>query len=544
MPSGRPSPNSFVRMSASELPAGSRAPSPTLTPASDDERAIARREASILLLTTLGIMMVAVDSTIVILALPTMARELTAPLQTIIWTILIYLLISTALTTQAGRLGDLWGRGPIFNAGFAIFTVASVACGLAPNATILIASRAVQAVGGALIFANAPAVITAAIPAVRRGRAFGFTVFGYSVGAILGILLGGLITTLVGWRYIFFINAPIGIVAVYLGLRTIPRTERVRTSFDVPGFLVFSGALTLISYGAIEIASYGVTVAYLLYVVAGLALLPVFVAVELASAQPMIDLRLLRDRVLGFTLMTGFVQSLGYLAVIFLLTMYLQGVRGLSPLNASLLLVPGYIVGAVAGPFFGRRINRFGTRIMMTSGIALMTVAVLGYSFLSVTTWLGVIPVISLVQGFGAGMFYPAMFTATMSRAPPSALGSVGGIRATLGNMGMLLSFVLVLTIASASVPRYVAYEVFLGTTNLVGGVGASFMDGIRAALYGLVAILIVAAFLAWARGPDTPTEGTLVRTTTGGPPSANAPPSRTEPPARAAESEEPAGGS
>jgi EmrB/QacA subfamily drug resistance transporter len=476
------------------------------------DRSILRREASVLLLTTIGILMVAVDSTIVILALPTMARELSAPLQTIIWTILIYLLITTALTTQAGRLGDVLGRGLVYNSGFVVFTIGSAFCGLAPNAQILIVARAVQAIGGAILWANAAAVITAAIPAERRGRAFGYIVFGYSVGAILGILLGGVITTLIGWRYIFFINIPIGIVAVALGLRTLPRTQRTKASFDVPGFLLFSSALTLICYGAIEIASYGVTTAYLTYLVVGFALILAFVAVEIRTARPMIDLHLLRDRILGFSLTAGFLQALGYLSVIFLLTMYLQGVRGLSPLNASLLLVPGYIVGAVLGPAFGRRVDHVGTRVLMTGGILAMTVTVLAYSTLSVSTWLGWIPVVSLVQGIGAGMFYPANQSAVMARAPPSALGSISGLRGTLGNMGTLLSFVLALTIASASVPRYVAYEVFLGTTNLVGGVGAQFVSGIHAALFGSAAILALAAAFAWFRGPDrslpAPTSG------------------------------------
>lgn len=474
------------------------------------EREIARKEASVLLLTTIGILMVAIDSTVVILALPTMARDLASPLETIIWTILIYLLVVTVLTTQAGRLGDVFGRGRVFNLGFAIFTVGSLFCGIAPSAQILIASRAVQAIGGAVIWANASAVITAVIPPVRRGRAFGFIVFGFSVGAILGILVGGIITTLVGWRYIFFINLPIGAVAVYLGVRTLPPMERYRSKFDIPGFVLFSAALTMICYGAIEIASYGVTTAYLLYVVAGLVLVPAFAFVELRTPQPMVDLRQLRDRILGFSLTAGFLQALGYLSVIFLLTMYLQGLRGLSPLDAALLLVPGYIVGALAGPYFGRRVDRHGSRIYMTAGILALTVTVLAYSSLSVSAWLGWFPLISLVQGIGAGMFYPANTSAIMSRASPSSLGAVSGLRGTLSNMGTLLSFVLALTIASASVPRYVAYEVFLGTTNLTGGIGVQFWDGLRAALWGSAAILAIAAALAWARGDDRPSPASV----------------------------------
>ena len=458
-----------------------------------------------LLLTTLGTLMVAIDSTIVILALPTMARELAAPLETVIWTILIYLLITTALTTQAGRLGDLFGRGAIYNGGFAVFTVGSGLCGFAPNAEFLIAARAVQAIGGAVMFANAAAIIAHVFPPDRRGRAFGFTVFGWSVGAILGILLGGVITTALGWRYIFFINLPIGVVAVALGLKVLPRTERQPAEFDLPGFVTFSSSLVLICYGTIEIAAYGISTLYLAYVLVGLGLLPVFTYLELRTDRPMVDLRQLRQRLLGFSMIAGFLQALGYLSVVFLLTMYLQGLRGLSPLDASLLLVPGYLVGALTGPFMGRYVDRVGPRALATGGIGAMCVAVLLYSTLGVNSWLGWIPAISLIGGIGTGMFYPANNTAIMSQASPSTFGSVSGLRGTLSNMGTLLSFVLTLSIASASVPRYVAYEVFLGTTNLVGGIGSQFLGGIRAALYGSAVILAFAAALSWSRGRHLP---------------------------------------
>jgi len=458
-----------------------------------------------LVLTTLGTLMVAVDSTIVILALPTMAHELAAPLETVIWTILIYLLITTALTTQAGRLGDLFGRGAIYNGGFAVFTVGSGLSGFAPNAQFLIAARAVQAVGGAVMFANAAAIIAHVFPPQRRGQAYGFTVMGWSVGAILGILLGGVITTALGWRYIFFINLPIGVVAVALGLKILPRTERQKVEFDLPGFATFSASLGLLCYGAIEIASYGVTTLYLAYVLVGFALLPVFTFIELGTHRPMVDLRQLKQRLLGFSMIAGFLQSLGYLSVVFLLTMYLQGLRGLSPLNASLLLVPGYLVGALTGPFMGRYVDRVGPRALATAGIGAMCVAVLLYSTLDINSWLGWIPAISLIGGIGTGMFYPANTTAIMSQASPSTFGSVSGLRGTLSNMGTLLSFVLTLSIASASVPRYIAYEVFLGTTNLVGGIGEQFLGGIRAALYGSAAILVLAAALSWSRGQHLP---------------------------------------
>ncbi len=456
-----------------------------------------------LLLTTLGTLMVAVDSTIVILALPTMAKELASPFSTIIWTILIYLLITAALTTQAGRIGDIAGRGRVYNIGFAIFTVGSALSGFAPSDLFLIIARAIQAIGGSLVFANGGALIAAVFPPERRGRAFGYLVLGWGVGAILGILLGGVITTTLGWRYIFFINIPIGIFAAYLGVRTLPKDQTLRARLDLPGFVLFSAFLTLISYGLIEIAVYGTTFANVAYLVLGGLLVVPFVFVELRVAQPMLELRELKNRLLTFALVAGFFQSLGYLSVIFLLTLYLQGIRGLTPLDASLLLVPGYLVGSALGPWVGRRVDKEGARVYATLGIALMGVAVLAYSQLGLSTWLGFVPAISLLSGFGIGTFYPANNTAIMQQATPRTFGAISGLRATLMNLGTLLSFVVALSIASASVSRPVAYAVFLGIGNLLGGVDAAFLTGIHAALYGSVGILLVAAVLSWARGRE-----------------------------------------
>ncbi len=465
--------------------------------------ALAPHERWIVLLTTVGSLMYAIDSTIVVLALPTMGRDLAAPLTILIWAILIYILIGAALTTQAGRAGDLCGRKPAYIAGFAIFTVGSLFCGLSPSATWLVAARAVQAIGGAFLFANASAILAFVFPPERRGTAFGMLALGWGIGAVLGILLGGVITTAIGWRYIFFINLPIGVGAVLLGLWALPRTPRVPTRFDWPGFVSLTALLAAVSYGTIEISIVGAALLPDLALGIGLALVPVFVGLELRVPKPMVELRDLRNRLLGFSLVAAFFQSLGYLAVVFLLTLYLQGVRALSPLDASVLLVPGYCVGAVAGPFMGRLSYRTGTRSMATGGILLMLIGVAAYAQLGANTWLGWVPVISLVTGLGTGMFFPANTIAIMGQAAHDRLGAVSGLRSTLQNMGALLSFVLAFAIASATVPKAVAYEVFLGTTE--GAIPAAFLTGLRYALYASAVILAVAAALSWRRGSDAP---------------------------------------
>jgi EmrB/QacA subfamily drug resistance transporter len=484
---------------------GSRGFDPASTP---DRSAVlgtqppeARHPRLVLLVITLGSLMAAVDVTIVILALPTIGTELRSPLGTIIWVILAYLLVVTLLTTQLGRIGDIFGRARLYNTGFAVFTAASVLCGLAPTDTFLIASRGGQAVGASLMVANSGAIIADHFPPEQRGRAFGYTSLGWNLGAILGILLGGAITTYLGWRYIFFINAPIGVVAVLLGLRYVHDVERHRTLLDLPGFGLFGGALGSLAYAAIDFASYGGRPTNEGLLVLGLLLLVPFFLWELRAPAPMIDFRLFRQRILTYSLVSSFLQGMGYLAVVFLLTMYLQGVRGLSPLVAALLLVPGYIVGGGLSPYMGRLSDRLGARLLATLGIVLMCAGVLLYATLRGDSPLEFVLVISVIAGIGSGMFWPANNAAIMSSAPHGSYGAVSGLRSMLQNTGTLLSFVLAITIASATIPRYVAYEVILGTTKLVGGIGATFLSGIDGALYAAAAILAAAAVLSALRG-------------------------------------------
>jgi MFS family permease len=174
------------------------------------------KQKIILSILMLGTLMGALDSTIVILAFPTISSSLHSDMLTAIWIILVYLLVVAVCTTQLGRIGDIYGRSRMFNTGFVIFTLGSLFCGLSPTITLLIASLVIQALGGAFMQANSGAIVADTFPPNVRGKAFGYISLGWTSGAMLGIVLGGIITTFVGWEYIFFINIPIGIIASVL----------------------------------------------------------------------------------------------------------------------------------------------------------------------------------------------------------------------------------------------------------------------------------------------------------------------------------------
>ncbi|AWR95615.1 MFS transporter [Acidianus brierleyi] len=462
------------------------------------------KRSLVLTVVVLGVLMGAVDSTIVILALPTIVQSLHSNLFTMIWIILIYLLEIAVLTTQLGRLGDSYGRAKIYNLGFIVFTIGSALCGASPTAYFLIGSRGIQAVGASMMQANSGAIVSDYFPPNVRGRAFGFTSIGWNVGAILGIVLGGIITTFIGWRYIFYINVPIGIIAAIVGLRVVKDVNKIKSKVDIPGLVLFGTSLSLITYGSADIAGEGVVLKNELMIIIGILLLVPFVLIERKTKFPLIDLKVFRNRVLTSSLLASFFQSTGYLATAFLLIMYLQGIRGLTPFNASLLLIPGYILASMVGPFAGRLSDKIGARIPATLGIGLMAIVAAYYAtqLTLVTPYIDII-LISVVGGLGSSLFFPANNSAVMANTPKKLYGGISGILRTLGNTGILLSYVITITVASLAVPRYVAFEVFLGTSNLIGGVASKFLIGLHAAFLVSIGILAVAAILSAIRGKE-----------------------------------------
>lgn len=344
------------------------------------------RQKIIILVLMLGTLMGSLDSTIVILAFPTIAESLHADMLSTIWIILIYLLVVAVCTTQLGRLGDIYGRSRMFNTGFGIFTLGSLFCGLSPGIGWLIGSRAVQALGGALMQANSGAIIADTFPPNARGTAFGYISLGWTSGAMLGIVLGGIITTFAGWEYIFFINIPIGILATWLGVRYLRDETRTDSRLDTTGMLLLGAALTLISYAGVDYAGQGVAWTNTSCCAAGAVALILFFFHETRTPSSLISFSTLENRVLKYSILAGFFLCLGYLAVVFLITMYLQGIRALSPLDAALFLTPGYIIGSLLSPMMGRFSDRYGARVLATSGAAMLMLATVVYLMLGLDT--------------------------------------------------------------------------------------------------------------------------------------------------------------
>ncbi|MEM0168106.1 MAG: MFS transporter [Thermoplasmatales archaeon] len=461
-------------------------------------------ENLILTVIVIGTLMASIDSTIVLLAFPAITAALHSNISTIIWVILIYMIVVAVFSTQFGRIGDIYGRAKMFNTGFVIFTISSFLCGIAPTDLTLISFRAVQAVGGALISSNSSAIIADTFARNRIGRAYGFTSMSWNIGALLGIILGGVITTFIGYRYIFFINVPIGIVATVLGVRYIVDKNIRRESLDFPGMILLGAAIAMISYAGIDYASRGLSSFNVSILVLGVVALISFILVDRKVKMPTINFSMFRNRIFKNSLLASLFQGLGFMGVTFLLIMYLQGVRGLTPFNSSLLLFPGYIVSSVFSPFMGRLSDRFGSRIIATVGIVFMLLGVIYYVvLLQVNSPLYYIIIGTIITGFGGSMFWPANNSAVMANVQGEMRGAASGTLRLMGNLGLIGSFVIAFVSAATAIPRYLAFEIFAGTSKVIGGVGAGFVSGMKASFLVLLAMLIISGIFSFVRGTE-----------------------------------------
>jgi EmrB/QacA subfamily drug resistance transporter len=448
-----------------------------------------------------GVLMTAVDTTIVVLALPEIQRGLHVALSAVVWVIISFLLVITLLATQVGRLGDMFGRVRMYEAGFAVFVLGSLACALAWNEASIIVFRIVQGVGGAFIMANSGAVIADLYPRERRGRAYGYTSVGWTMGAVLGIVLGGLIVTYISWRWIFWINVPVGVAALATAVRVLhDRSERSRRRLDLPGMVCLGLGLFGVLWAMTRLATTAFDAQVAGYLIGGIALIGAFVLIEQRQAEPMLPLSIFKVPTMAASLLAAMFQGLASFAVLFLLIMYLQGPRGLSPIHASLLLVPGYVLGSVVGPYAGRLSDRRGPVLPATAGLAIQVAALAIYAQLGMTTPLWVVVAGAVINGIGASFFFPANNAAIMKAAPPQAFGIASGMLRTFSNIGMVFSFAVAILIASRSISRGLAFAIFVGSTSLHGPLAAAFTSGLHAAFYASMGFMVLAAALSALR--------------------------------------------
>jgi EmrB/QacA subfamily drug resistance transporter len=401
-----------------------------------------RRRWGILAVISFSLFMILLDVTIVNIALPHIMTAFKISLASIEWVFNIYVLIFAALLLTLGKLGDLFGRKSLFILGLGIFTLASLGCSLAPNFSLLLVFRGVQAVGAAAMMPATLSILNVEFSQSQRGLALG--IWGAVAGAAnaLGPIIGGSLVDATSWRYIFIINVPIGIFALIAAWIIVKNSIDVNAErhVDIPGVVIVSLALFCLTFALVEGQKYGWTSATILslFIVAAVSLF-IFIILELKIKSPLAQLRLFRDKTFSAGNFIGMMQSFGLIGVIFLLVLYLQIVLGFNALKAGLTLLPLPIGIILVAPFAGRFTDKIGGRWILFTGTLITAFGIYLMSNLSgATDWTNLALPLA-VSGIGMGLVMAPTTTVVMASTPVQQSGMGAGILSTTRQIGSVL---------------------------------------------------------------------------------------------------------
>jgi EmrB/QacA subfamily drug resistance transporter len=403
---------------------------------------------AVLLVVSLGFFMTLLDLTIVNIAIPSIITKLPASLDDVLWVINAYALILAVLVITTGRLGDIIGPRVMFMLGVTVFTLASAACGFAPGAGWLIGFRAVQGLGAAMLMPQTLTIITNVFPPQRRGAAFGIWGAVAGVATIAGPTLGGLLVTAFDWRYIFFVNLPIGALVLLLAPMIIPdlRLGR-RHRLDIPGVLLASGALLAICYGLVEGQKYdwgsiNSVLSIPLILGIGVVLLVVFLLVQKMGqgGEPLVPFALFRDRNYSVMNWVSGVLAVGMMGIFLPFTIYLQSVLDFSALKAGLVIAPASLVSVFVAPAAGRLTDKIGGKYLLMSGLFLFAVGMGTMALIAKPTsaWYVFLPSL-IVAGVGMGFTFAPLTTMAMRNVEPRMAGAASGVLNTVRQVGLVI---------------------------------------------------------------------------------------------------------
>jgi EmrB/QacA subfamily drug resistance transporter len=392
-----------------------------------------------LVLSSIATFMLLLDITVVNVALPDIQRELNASLSSLQWVVDAYSLMLAAFLLTAGSLGDRLGRRRVFSLGFGIFTLASFLCGISGDPTLLNLARGLQGIGGAAMFATSLALIGQEFHGRDRATAFG--VWGATVGGAVAIgpLVGGLITEHFGWEWIFFVNIPIGAVAIVLTeLRLANVAAQDPQRIDLPGLVTFSGGLFLLIFGLIRGNPEGWGSVTIVASLAGsAALLLAFLVIEARSDHPMLDLGLFRKPAFNGVSAVAFGLSAGMFAMFLYLTIYMQGVLDYSPLETGLHFLPLTVLSFVASPISGKLSHRVPIRVLVGLGLGLVGIGLVLMRGLEPDSGISALLPGFVVAGIGIGITNPGIGQAAIAVVPAAKSGMGSGINTTFRQVGI-----------------------------------------------------------------------------------------------------------
>jgi EmrB/QacA subfamily drug resistance transporter len=449
-----------------------------------------------------------VNSGTLIIALPDLERSLHTTLLELVWVILVYMIVSTVLVLTAGRLSDLFGRKNAYVAGFVIFSLASLGAGFSGSGTQLILWRVLQGIGGALLFANAAALVTDAFPKRELGLAMGTNTMVAAVGLVIGPVLGGALVA-ISWPWVFWFNVPLGLLGAAWGWLVLHELsgradERGLDLLGTSSFVVgLTGLVLALSKGGLSGWNGPVVVGGF---IAAVVLLPVFVLIERHGRAPMLDLTLFSDKLFSAASGAAFINGLSRFALMFLFVFYFQGPQGQSPIVAGLELAPMAIGMLIASPLAGIYADKRGSRtlaalgmVVSAAGLAGMTMLQAHSSYVWSALWL-------LLVGIGSGMFNSPNTAAMMGAVPMHRRGIAAGARVMLQNTGAVISIAFVMAIVTSAVPKDVLFKIFSGiTSGLSNQQLQPFISNMHLALWVLTGISLLGAVVSMLRPAHVP---------------------------------------
>jgi EmrB/QacA subfamily drug resistance transporter len=437
-----------------------------------------------------ALFMIMLDNTVVNVALPSIQRDLGIGLSELQWTVNAYALTFAVLMLTGGKLADFLGRRRVFIAGLAIFTASSLACGLATSGEMLIAARTVQGIGAALMMPATLSIISATFPVHQRGLAIGIWAGVSAMALAIGPLVGGLLTQHIDWSWIFFINVPIGVLAI-VAARVLIRESRDTSAdqrLDIPGLLTSGIALFALTFGLIEANDYGWTSPTILslFTVAGISLVA-FVLLELHQRVPMLDLSLFRSGTFAGANIVVLLVFLAMFGVFFFVSLYVQGILGYSPVQAGALFLPMTVLIMLVAPVAGKLSDRIGSRWLIVAGMLLLATHLLLLSNLDVdSTFWNILPAL-ILGGFGMSLTMTPATAAAIGSVPVTKAGIGSGVLNTFRQVGGALGIAVIGAIVAAHI------DVVPGAP----GFREQFMDGFSIALRVASVIALVGALAA-----------------------------------------------
>lgn len=444
---------------------------------------------AILVTLSLGFFMTLLDLTIVNIAIPDMISALDASLDEILWVVNAYVLVLAVLLITAGRLGDLRGQRTLFAVGVAAFTLASLACGLAPNPTLLIAFRAIQGVGAALLMPQTMAIIIGTFPADRRGTALGIWGAVAGLATVAGPTLGGVLVTYASWRWIFIVNVPIGVLVLFLTYAVIPDTRMQRQhKLDLVGVGLATAGLFCLTFALIEGQRYSWNAPILTLFAAAAVLAVLFVLQQRSrqDAEPLVPFSLFRNRNFAVINVIAALVSVGILGFFLPITIYLQSVLGYSAIKAGLVLAPMSLIALLLAPAAGKMSDKIGGKYILMTGLGLFALgaAILVLQSSPDSNWPSFIPAIA-IMGLGMGGIWAPMATEAMRGVPPTLAGAASGVNNTIRQVGSVVGSAAVGALLQARLSTTLHEEAVRRSAGLPTSVRDGFVAGFAKAAKG-----------------------------------------------------------